>query len=143
MDFYCASRAYECEFGLLSLGLVVGRTPEPLLGARGLPGVSLSSCMALTHPFHSEGGVCFAEAPRVRAWVAGSRQSCRESPLASARGPSGVPLAFYATLALPFRSEGGVEYARLPSMGASDGISGELLSGKSEWRPEPHSLGVG
>ena len=60
-----------------------------------------------------------------------------------ARGRSGVPLAFCTTLALPFRSEGGVEHARLPSEGASDDISGELLSGKSEWRPVPHSIGVG
>ena len=46
-----------------------------------------------------------------------------------ARGRSGVPLAFCTTLAHPFRSEGGVEYARLPSVGASSDISGELLSG--------------
>ena len=58
------------------------------------------------------------------------------------RGRSGVPLAFYVTLAHPFRSEGGVEYARLPSVGASGDTSGELLSGKSEWRPVPHSIGV-
>ena len=64
-------------------------------------------------------------------------------PLHGARGRSGVPLTFCATLVLPFRSEGGVEYARLPSVGASDDISDELLSGKSEWRPVPHSLGVG
>ena len=38
--------------------------------------------------------------------------------------------------------EGGVEYARLPSMGASGDTSGELLLGKSEWRPMPHSIGV-
>ena len=58
-----------------------------------------------------------------------------------ARGRSGVPLAFCTTLALPFRSEGGVEHARLPSVGASGDVSGELLSGKSEWRPVPHSIG--
>ena len=40
-------------------------------------------------------------------------------------------------------SEGGVEYVRLPSVGASGDTSGELLSGKSEWRPMPHSIGVG
>ena len=54
-----------------------------------------------------------------------------------------VSLSFLAALAHPFRSEGGVEYATLPLVGASDGISGELLSGKSEWRPMPHSIGVG
>ena len=31
----------------------------------------------------------------------------------------------------------------LPSMGASSDTSGELLSGKSKWRPMPHSIGVG
>ena len=31
----------------------------------------------------------------------------------------------------------------LPSVGASSDTSGELLSGKSEWRPVPHSIGVG
>ena len=63
-------------------------------------------------------------------------------PPRGVRGRSGVPLAFCTTLALPFRSEGGVEHARLPSVGASDDISGELLSDKSEWRPVPHSIGV-
>ena len=36
-----------------------------------------------------------------------------------------------------------MEYARLPSVGASSDTSGELLSGKSEWRPVLHSIGVG
>ena len=89
--FYRVCRAHECEFGSLGLGLVAGRAPEPLCGARGRLGVSLSFCVALTHPF---------------------------------------------------RSEGGVEYARLPSVGASSDTSDELLSGKSEWRPVPHSIGV-
>ena len=31
----------------------------------------------------------------------------------------------------------------LPSVGVSSDTSGELLSGKSEWRPVPHSIGVG
>ena len=63
-------------------------------------------------------------------------------PLHGARGLSEVPLTFFATLALPFCSEGGVEYARLPSVGKSGDTSSELLSGKSEWRPVPHSIGV-
>ena len=37
----------------------------------------------------------------------------------------------------------GVEYVRLPSVGVSGDTFGELLSGKSEWRPVPHSIGVG
>ena len=55
----------------------------------------------------------------------------------------GFPWLFYTTLALPFRSEGGVECARLPSVGTSGDTFGELLSGKSEWRPMPHSIRVG
>ena len=54
-----------------------------------------------------------------------------------------VSLSFLAALTHPFPLEGGVEHAKLPSMGASSDISGELLSGKSEWRPVPHSIGVG
>ena len=54
-----------------------------------------------------------------------------------------MPLIFCAALMLPFRSKGGVECARLPSVGTSGGTSGELLSGKSEWRPVPRSLGDG
>ena len=46
-------------------------------------------------------------------------------------------------LAHPFHSEGGVEEATLPSVDASSDTSGELLSGKSEWRPMPHSIRVG
>ena len=55
---------------------------------------------------------------------------CRESPRASAWSERAVKssLAFYATLAHPFRSEGGVEYARLPSVGASGDTFGQLLS---------------
>ena len=36
-----------------------------------------------------------------------------------------------------------MEYARLPSVGASSDTFGELLSGKSEWRLVPHLIGVG
>ena len=73
-----------------------------------------------------------------------SAMFCRKSPLASARSKRAVrDSPDFSTLALPFRSEGGVEDAMLPSVGASDDISGELLSGKSEWRPVPRSLGVG
>ena len=77
-EFYHVCRAHECEFGLLGLGLVAGRAPEPLHGARGRSVVSLSFLAALVHPF---------------------------------------------------RSEGGMEHAKLPSVGVSSDISGELLSG--------------
>ena len=54
-----------------------------------------------------------------------------------------LPYLFCVALTHPFRSEGGVEGAMLPSVGASSDTSDELLSGKSEWRPVPRSLGVG
>ena len=88
----CVYRAHECEFGSLGLSSVAGRALEPLRGARGRSGVSLSFLLALTHPF---------------------------------------------------RSEGGVEGAMLPSVGASSDTSGELLLGKFKWRPAPHLIGVG
>ena len=77
-EFYRVCRAHECEFGSLGLGLVAGRAPEPLHGAKGRSVVSLSFLAALAHPFCSEGGV---------------------------------------------------EHAKIPSVGASSDISGELLSG--------------
>ena len=64
-------------------------------------------------------------------------------PLPRARGRSVVSLSFLVALAHPFRSEGGVEHVKLPSVGASSDISGELLSGQSKWRPVPRSIGVG
>ena len=62
---------------------------------------------------------------------------------AEQEGDQEFPCPFWAALAHPFRSEGEVEYARLPLVGASSDTSGELLLGKSEWRPMPHSMGVG
>ena len=58
-------------------------------------------------------------------------------------GDQKFPCLFWAALAHPFRLEGGVECARLPSVGTSSDTSGELLSGKSKWRPVPHSIGIG
>ena len=54
--------------------------------------------------------VCLPRPLWARALVMGSRRGCRKGSLASARsrGPSGAPLAFCTTLALPFCSEGGV-----------------------------------
>ena len=88
----------------------------------------------------------FAETPSrasLGRWVSARFAGRAPEPPHGARGRSGVPLAFYATLAHPFRSEGGVEYARLPLVGANGDTSGELLLGKSEWRPVPHSIRVG
>ena len=58
-------------------------------------------------------------------------------------GDQEFPCLFCVALVHPFRSKGGVEYAKLPSVGASGDTSGELLSGKSEWRPVPHWIRVG
>ena len=143
--FYRVCRAHECEFGSLGLGLVAGRTPETPYGARGRSVVSLSFLTALMHPLRSEGGVCLLSpsSASLGRWVSARFVGRAPEPLHGVRGRSGVSLAFYATLAHPFRTEGGVEYARLPSVGASGDTSGELISGKSEWRPMPHLIGVG
>ena len=79
----------------------------------------------------------------VGRWVPGKFARRAPEPLHGARGRSVVSLSLLVALAHPFCSEGGVEHAKLPSVGASSDISGELLSGKSEWRPMPHSIGVG
>ena len=76
----------------------------------------------------------------------GASTMLRKEPLSlrlEREGRQGFSRLFCTTLMLPFRSKGGVERASLPSVGTSGGTSGELLSGKSEWRPMPHSLGVG
>ena len=88
----------------------------------------------------------FAETPSraiLGRWVSARFAGRAPKPPHGEKGRSGVPLAFYVTLEHPFRSEGGVEYVRLPLVGVSGDTSGELLSGKSEWRPVPHSIGVG
>ena len=87
--------------------------------------------------------ICQAHKCEFGLWGLGKIVGRTPVPLHGARGQSGVLLTFCVTLAPPFRSERGVEYAKLPSMGTSGGISGELLSGESEWRPVPCSLGVG
>ena len=134
--------AHECEFGSLGLTLVVGRAPEPLHGARGRSGVPLAFWRPSRILFVQKEGL-FAEplSASLGHWVSARFAGRAPEPPHGARGRSGVPLAFYATLAHPFCSEGGVEYARLPSVGASGDTSGELLSGKSEWRSVPHSIG--
>ena len=76
-------------------------------------------------------------------WVSAWLQEEPPSLSSEQEGNQEFPCLFCAALAHPFRSEGGVEYARLPLVGASDDTSGELLSGKSGWRPVPHSIGVG
>ena len=139
-----ACRARECEFGSLGLGKLCRKSPlasaQSERAVRCSPGFFYDP--RATFSFGRRG--LFAEPPRVRTWVTGLGKVCRESPLASAgRSIRGSPWLFYTTLALPFCSEGGVEYVRLPSMGASSGTSVELLSGKSKWRPEPRSLEVG
>ena len=75
-------------------------------------------------------------------WVSAWLQEEPLSLCAEQEGDREFPYLFCAALTHPFRSEGGVEYARLPSVGASSDTSGELLSGKSKWRPMPHSIGL-
>ena len=81
--------------------------------------------------------VCWAHECEFGSLGLGLVAGIAPEPPHGVRGRSGVSLAFCATLAHPFHLEGGVEYARLPSVGASGDTSGELLSGKSEWRPMP------
>ena len=83
----------------------------PRLGCRRSPRASARSERAVRGPpdffvqpshilfVRTEG--FFAEPTRVRAWVAGSQQNCRESPepLHGVSGRSGVPLAFCTPLA--------------------------------------------
>ena len=76
-------------------------------------------------------------------WAVACLQGEPPSLCAEQEDDQEFPWLFGAALTHPFRSEGGVEYARLPSVGASSDTSGELLSGKSKWRPVPHSIGVG
>ena len=76
-------------------------------------------------------------------WALACLQEEPPSLYAEQEGDQEFPCLFCAALMHPFCLEGGVEYARLPLVGASSDTSGELLSGKSEWRPMPHSLGVG
>ena len=75
-------------------------------------------------------------------WASACLQEEPSSLCSEQEGDQEFPYLFCAALAHPFCSEGGVEYARLPSVGASSDTSGELLSGKSKWRPVPHSIGV-
>ena len=61
----------------------------------------------------------------VLAWL-------QEEPLSlcvEQEGDQEFSYLFWASLAHPFRLEGGVEYARLPSVGASSDTSGELFIG--------------
>ena len=75
-------------------------------------------------------------------WASAWLQEEPSSLCSEQEGDQEFPCLFCVALTHPFRSEGGVEYARLPSVGASSDTSGELLSGKSKWRPVPHSIGV-
>jgi len=84
----------------------------------------------------------FAEPPSASSgrWASAWLQEEPPSLCLEQEGDQEFPCLFCAAFAHPFRSEGGVEYARLPSVGASGDTSGELLSGKSKC--VPHSIGV-
>jgi len=101
-------------------------------------------CTALAHPFRSEGGV-FLLSPRVRVRVAGSRLGCRKSPRASAQSKRAIrsfPVFFVWPSRILFVQKEGWSMPGYPRWASSD-TSGELLTGKSKWRPVPHSIGVG
>ena len=80
------------------------------------------------------GFIAFAEplSASLGRWVLAWLQEEPPSLYAEQEGDQEFPYLFYATLTHPFRSEGGVEDVRLPSVGASSGTSSELLSGKYE-----------
>ena len=91
------------------------------------------------------GFIAFAEPLSASSgrWVLAWLQEEPPSLCTEQEGDQEFPYLFCVALAYPFRSEGEVEYARLPSVGVSSDTSSELLSGKSKWRPVPHSIGVG
>ena len=85
------------------------------------------------HPFHLEGGVvCRALECEPRSLGLGKVAGRAPKPLHGARGRSGVPLAFCATLAHPFRLEGGVVCRALECEPRSLGFG--LVVGRA---PEP------
>ena len=62
-------------------------------------------------------------------WVLAWLQEEPSSLCAEQEGDQEFPCLFWVALAHPFCLEGGVEYARLPSVGASSDTSGELFIG--------------
>ena len=82
----------------------------------------------------ARGFIAFDEPMRASSgrWVSAWLQEEPPSLCAEQEGDQEFPCLFWAALVHPFRSEGGVEYARLPSVGASSDTSSELLSGKSK-----------
>ena len=82
--------------------------------------------------------------PRVRVRVAGPRLGRRKSPRASARSKRAVrsfPVFFAQPSRILFSRKEGWSMPGYPRWASSD-TSGELLTGKSKWRPMPHSIGV-
>jgi hypothetical protein len=69
---------------------------------------------------------------------------CKGSPRASAHGKRAVKgaLSFFTSLMHLFRREEGWNMLCYPRW-VSNSTLGELLTGKSRWRPELSSLGVG
>ena len=112
------------EHGSLGLSKFAGRAPEPPHRAGGRSGVSLAFYTTLVHPFRSEGGVvCRALECEPGSLGLDKVAGRAPEPLHGARGRSGVPLAFCATLAHPFRSKGGVVCRALECEPGSLGLS--------------------
>jgi hypothetical protein len=78
-------------------------------------------------------------------WGVNSRPRpwCKGSPQASAHGQRVVKgaLSFFTSLTRLFHREEGWNMPCYPWW-ASSSTLGELLTGKSRWRPKPRSLGV-
>ena len=79
----------------------------------------------------ARGFIAFAEPMRASlgCWVSAWLQEEPSSLCAEQEGDQEFPCLFWAALVHPFRSEGGVEYARLPSVGVSGDTFGELFIG--------------
>ena len=78
--FYHVCRALECEFGSLGLGLVVGRALGLCSEQEGDQEFPCLFCVALAHPFRSEGGVEYANLPSVARAVTPPVSYYRVSP---------------------------------------------------------------
>ena len=114
--FYRIYQAPKCEFGLLGLGVYAGRALKPLCGARGRSGVSLSFLCG-PHASFSFGRRLQEEPPSLRTEREGDQE---------------FPYIFCATLAHPFRSEGGVVCRALECEPGSLGLG--MVAGRP---PEP------
>ena len=95
-EVYHVCRAHECEFESLGLGLVAGRAPEPLRGARGRSGVSLSFFMRPSCIFFVQKERLFAEpsSASLGRWVSARLQEEPPSLCTEREGDQEFPWLF-------------------------------------------------